>query len=210
MSCAARRGLRGRHAQFPRASRRSRLACATCDALGHRHDPHARRLPHRVAAQAVAARDKQRQADGAASTGPSPAPQRGGIVTLNCYDPEGHLLDYRRVEELATAHPHLAAHRLLLQPRRGRNGGGPDEGPHPAAAEAADLDLTLPRFLQVSSPRRNGKSAGAIRVSFGIASNFADAWRFLQFASTLRDQTRLTIGEATFDIESCRVIRDGS
>ena len=26
---------------------------------------------------------------------------RGAIVTMNFYDPDGHLLDYRRVEELA-------------------------------------------------------------------------------------------------------------
>jgi hypothetical protein len=69
--------------------------------------------------------------------------------------------------------------------------------------------LTLPRFLQVIT-HRSGKSAGAIRVSFGIASNFGDALRFLTFAERLRDQTRLTMGEVTFDIESCRVIRDGS
>ena len=25
---------------------------------------------------------------------------RGGTITLNFYDPDGHLLDYRRVEEL--------------------------------------------------------------------------------------------------------------
>ena len=49
-----------------------------------------------------------------------------------------------------------------------------------------------------------------IRVSLGIVSNFADVYRFMQFAETLRDQTRLTIGDVTFDIESCRVIRDGS
>jgi len=35
-------------------------------------------------------------------------------------------------------------------------------------------------------------------------------WRFLRFAADLRDQTRLTIGDVTFDVESCRVIRDGS
>jgi hypothetical protein len=57
---------------------------------------------------------------------------------------------------------------------------------------------------------RGGKSAGAIRVSLGIASNFADVQHFLDFARTFRDQTRMTVGEATFDIESCRVIRDGS
>jgi hypothetical protein len=43
-----------------------------------------------------------------------------------------------------------------------------------------------------------------------MASNFADIERFLKFASGLRDQTTLTIGLVTFDIESCRVIRDGS
>jgi len=32
----------------------------------------------------------------------------------------------------------------------------------------------------------------------------------VQFAEGLREQTRLTMGEVTFDIESCRVIRDGS
>ena len=57
---------------------------------------------------------------------------------------------------------------------------------------------------------RGGKSAGAIRASFGIASNLPDAQRFVAFAERLRDQTRLTMGDVTFDIESCRVIRDGS
>jgi len=33
--------------------------------------------------------------------GPLTTTMRGGIVTMNFYDPEGHLLDYRRVEELA-------------------------------------------------------------------------------------------------------------
>jgi hypothetical protein len=67
----------------------------------------------------------------------------------------------------------------------------------------------LPRFLQLMQDR-GGKSAGAIRVSFGVASNFADAERFLRFAAGFRDQATLTIGKAAFDIESCRVVRDGS
>ena len=69
--------------------------------------------------------------------------------------------------------------------------------------------MNLPRFIQVIT-HRGGKSAGAIRASFGLASNFADAGRFVEFAAGLRDQTRMTMGEVTFDIESCRVIRDGS
>ena len=77
------------------------------------------------------------------------------------------------------------------------------------AGAAGGPDMTLPRFMQVIQ-HRGGKSAGAIRVSLGIVSNFADVYRFVQFASGLKDQTRLTIGEVTFDIESCRVIRDGA
>ena len=57
-------------------------------------------------------------------------------------------------------------------------------------------DTTLARFLEIVTAR-GGKSAGAIRVSFGLASNFADAERFVQFASSFRDQSRLAIGEAT-------------
>jgi hypothetical protein len=47
-------------------------------------------------------------------------------------------------------------------------------------------------------------------VSLGLPSNFADVYRFVQFAAGLRDQSRISVVEATFDIESCRVIRDGS
>ena len=70
--------------------------------------------------------------------------------------------------------------------------------------------MTLPRFLQVIQ-HRGGKSAGAIRVSLGPRQQLQRR-RGASFGSlpTFRDQTRLTIGDVTFDIESCRVIRDGS
>jgi len=70
-------------------------------------------------------------------------------------------------------------------------------------------DMTLPYFVQFMQ-HRGGNSAGAIRVSLGIASNRLDVDRFCRFAANLRDQSRLALGEVTFDIESCRVIRDGS
>jgi hypothetical protein len=33
--------------------------------------------------------------------------------------------------------------------------------------------------------------------------------RFLHFVAGFRDQTALTVGSVSFDIESCRVLRDG-
>jgi selenocysteine lyase/cysteine desulfurase len=140
--------------------------------------------------------------------GPVTSHMRGGTVTLNFYDPDGHLLDYRRVEELA------ADWRISLRTGCFCNPGAGETAEWITiedidAAVASGTDMNLPRFLQFIT-HRGGKSAGAIRISLGIVSNFADVERFLDFAAGFRDQARLTIGEASFDIESCRVIRDGS
>ena len=140
--------------------------------------------------------------------GPITTAGRGGIITMNFYDPAGHLVDYRRVEELAGQQGISLRTGCFCNPGPGETAEDITEADIVAGLEA-NPGLTLPLFLQMIT-HRGGKSAGAMRVSFGIASNFADAQRFYEFASTLRDQTRLTIGEATFDIESCRVIRDGS
>ena len=140
--------------------------------------------------------------------GPITSAARGGIVTMNFYDPEGHLIDYRRVEELAGQERISIRTGCFCNPGAGEAAEGLTED-DVAAAIRESPDMTMPRFLQFIT-HRDGKSAGAIRVSLGLASNFADVERFVRFAAGLRDQTRLTMGEVTFDIESCRVIRDGS
>ena len=77
------------------------------------------------------------------------------------------------------------------------------------AALELDANMNLGRFLELVTSR-GGKSAGAMRVSLGLVSNFADAYRFIQFAESLRDQTRLAIGSVTCDIAAGRAIRDGA
>jgi selenocysteine lyase/cysteine desulfurase len=140
--------------------------------------------------------------------GPLTTRMRGGIVTMNIYDPAGHLLDYRRVEEMAGELRISLRTGCFCNPGAGETAEGITEE-DVTAALAIREDLTLARFLDIVTAR-GGKSAGAIRVSFGLASNFSDAERFVQFVTSLRDQSRLAIGEATFDIESCRIMRDGS
>ncbi len=139
--------------------------------------------------------------------GPTTTATRGGTVAFNLYDPDGHLLDYRRVEELA------AARRISLRTGCFCNPGAGEAAEELTEADmlagAAEADMSLPRFLRVIE-HRAGKSAGAIRVSYGLASNFADAQQVVEFVAGLRDQTRLAIGDIAFDIESCRIIRDGS
>jgi selenocysteine lyase/cysteine desulfurase len=140
--------------------------------------------------------------------GPASTSMRGGTVTMNFYDPGGRLLDYRRIDELAGLERISLRTGCFCNPGAGETAEGLSEDDMRSAV-AEDADITLPRFLQVIQ-HRSGKSAGAIRVSLGVASNFTDVERFVQFAAGFRDQSTLAIGAASFDIESCRVIRDGS
>jgi selenocysteine lyase/cysteine desulfurase len=140
--------------------------------------------------------------------GPTNTIMRGGTITMNFYDPEERLLDYRRVEELANAEGISLRTGCFCNPGAGEIAesltaedmiAGLNSGP----------DLSLPLFLRVIQHRGN-KSAGAIRISVGLATNFFDVYRFLHFAAGFRDKTNMNIGEVTYDIQSCRVIRDGS
>jgi molybdenum cofactor sulfurtransferase len=140
--------------------------------------------------------------------GPMTTSMRGGVVTMNFYDPDGHLLDYRRIEELAGGQRISLRTGCFCNPGTGETAEHITEDDILAALDQSH-DMSLPRFLQFIT-HRGGKSAGAIRVSVGIASTFADVQRFLAFAASMRDQTRLSIGATSFDIASCRIIRDGS
>jgi molybdenum cofactor sulfurtransferase len=140
--------------------------------------------------------------------GPANTEARGGTVTLNLYDSQGHLLDYRRVEELAGAENISLRTGCFCNPGAGEIAEGLTEEDMRAGFNMG-ADINLQSFIRLMQERGH-KSAGAIRASIGLATNFADVWRFLRFISGFRDQTRLTIGDVSFDIESCRIIRDGS
>lgn len=140
--------------------------------------------------------------------GPANTDQRGGTVTMNFYDPQGHLVDYRRVEELASEQGISLRTGCFCNPGAGEAAEGIEEADLRGGVAEVGQQINLPRFLQYLQAN-GGKSAGAIRVSLGLASNALDVQRFLDFAAGFRDQTALTIGTVSFDILSCRVVRDG-
>lgn len=116
--------------------------------------------------------------------GPGARGPRGGTVTMNFYDAEGEVIDHTRIEELAS--------RARISLRTGcfcNPGGG--ESALGLSAEALAACFHGPaarrsRFtLEDLRLCTDAKSTGAVRVSFGIASNFADAWRFAGFARSL-------------------------
>jgi selenocysteine lyase/cysteine desulfurase len=140
--------------------------------------------------------------------GPASTRMRGGTVTLNFYDPDDRLLDYRRIEELANAEGISLRTGCFCNPGAGEIAEGLTQEDM-LAGLAESEDMTLPRFMQVIQHRGN-KSVGAVRISVGLVSTFEDVYRFMQFAASFRDKTNLNIGKVTFDIVACRIIRDGS
>jgi len=140
--------------------------------------------------------------------GPVSMKMRGGTITFNLYDPEEHLLDYRRIEELANDEGISLRTGCFCNPGAGEIAEGLTREDMEACLKRG-LDIDLPSFVQVIEHRGN-KSAGAVRVSVGIASNFADVYRFMDFLSRFRDRTNLKIGRVKFDILRCRKLREGS
>ena len=119
--------------------------------------------------------------------GPGARGPRGGTVTMNFYDPEGGVIDHLRIEELA------AQERISIRTGCFCNPGG---GEAALGLRAEELSACFHRAEEEHRSRFtledlrmciDAKSTGAVRASFGIASNFADAWRFLEFARSLKD-----------------------
>jgi selenocysteine lyase/cysteine desulfurase len=116
---------------------------------------------------------------------------RGGTVTFNCYDPDGHLIDYRRVEELASAQNISLRTGCFCNPGAGEIA----HGLTPAdmdAAFAAEGTMTYVELIGLMEAR--GKGVSAVRISTGLATTFADVYRFMAFVAQLRDQSVAELG----------------
>ncbi len=114
--------------------------------------------------------------------GPGARGSRGGTITMNFYDAAGVVVDHHRVEEEA------ARHRISLRSGCFCNPGGGETALSISKTEIIGC-FNQPWVQQTSrfTPDDfrlcvDGKGTGAVRVSFGIASNFQDAARFVEFA----------------------------
>lgn len=113
--------------------------------------------------------------------GPTTTEKRGGTITLNFYDGNDHLVDHRKVEE-----------RTNLANISIRTGCFCNPGAGEVALEISQPELVT-CFAQPAERLTlddfrvciHGKNSGAVRISVGIASNFADVFRFMQYVRQL-------------------------
>lgn len=115
--------------------------------------------------------------------GPVSTQQRGGTITLNFYDRQGHFIDHRWVEQ--------QANKANISLRTGCfcNPGGGELALGISAEELAVCFGPAKERLTIDEFRRciDAKSSGAVRISVGLVSTFADVYRFSQFAQSLVD-----------------------
>jgi len=140
--------------------------------------------------------------------GPVSTENRGGTISFNLYDPNGTLIDFRRVEEMANEQNISLRTGCFCNPGVNEIAEGLTEA-EMNAGFASGKRMDYPYFLSILE-HQDGKSAGAIRVSMGIASNFNDVYQFVEFIKTFIDQSSQKIGRVSFDIQTCRRLRDGS
>ena len=115
--------------------------------------------------------------------GPTATVSRGANIALNFLQPDGQTVDERLVDQLA-ANEHISIRTgCFCNPGAGEvalhivN----DEMP----PEVDGRQMTMGEYLELLGL----PTAGAVRVSMGVATNFDDVWKFAQFAQTFTDKT---------------------
>ncbi len=115
--------------------------------------------------------------------GPTSTERRGGAVTVNFYNAEGIALDHRYVEEQANASNISLRTGCFCNP-------GAGEVALEISRVELDVCFTSPGHedrLSLDDFRIciDGKSAGAVRISIGMVTNYKDVQQFLAFTRSL-------------------------
>ena len=116
--------------------------------------------------------------------GPLDMEYRGGTVTMNFYDAEGRFFDHRLIEAQANEANISLRTGCFCNPGGGEIALGISSGELTSCFSQPNARITLDDFRLCI----DGKSTGAVRVSVGAMSNFADVYSFLQFAHSFIDK----------------------
>jgi molybdenum cofactor sulfurtransferase len=118
--------------------------------------------------------------------GPTDMIARGGTIAFNLLDSQGEMLDVRLVETLANRANISLRTGCFCNPGAGENAF--QLTVDDVVACSTDISsLTYERYVAALSAHTGRNVTGAIRVSLGIASDFADVYHFLRFLHTFVD-----------------------
>ncbi len=123
--------------------------------------------------------------------GPLDTHMRGGTVTMNFYDPDGRFFDHLLVEQEAARVNISLRTGCFCNPGGGEVALGISQPELVACFSKPDERLTLDDLRLCI----DGKSSGAVRVSVGVVSNFADVYAFVRFVRGFVDRRVESQGE---------------
>lgn len=123
--------------------------------------------------------------------GPVETDRRGGTITVNFFDPNGDYFDFRMIEAEANTRNISLRTGCFCNPGAGEVMNNLTEDEMRECFQNEER-MTFEQFLMVM----DGRATGAVRVSLGIASNFADVYRFMSFAETWLDRQAEAVDES--------------
>ena len=161
--------------------------------IGLRHierigiDTIARRV-ERLGTWMLEALQRLRHSDGGPATrvyGPTTWDRRGATIAFNFLHPDGRVVDERFVDDVAAAHSISVRTGCFCNSGAGETAFSISKDTL-IGAEFAEGMILDDYIRLVGMP-----TGGAVRVSLGLATNFADVYRFMAFATEFRDITEV-------------------
>lgn len=119
--------------------------------------------------------------------GPVDTAMRGGTIACNLYDPHEAIFDFRYIEHAANEH------NISLRTGCFCNPGAGELALQISADAMRDTfaqneRMTFEQFVEAMTRQTDIQAAGAVRISVGIATTFADIYRFMNFAESFVDR----------------------
>jgi molybdenum cofactor sulfurtransferase len=119
--------------------------------------------------------------------GPEDTRSRGATIAMNFTDPRGELVDSGLVQRCASSAGISLRSGCQCNPGARDAALAPSEAPMVAPSTGKE-QMGAEQFPEAI----DGKKAGVLRVSLGLASTFADVYRFWEFARIFGDTARTT------------------
>jgi selenocysteine lyase/cysteine desulfurase len=132
-----------------------------------------------------------RHSDGSPATciyGPTTWDRRGATISFNFLHPDGSAIDERYVDVVA------APHRISVRTGCFCNSGAGETAFSISKDTLIGAEFAEGMILDDYIRLIGMPTGGAVRVSLGIATNFADVYRFMHFATEFRDVTSVPDG----------------
>jgi selenocysteine lyase/cysteine desulfurase len=140
--------------------------------------------------------------------GPTDLVDRGGTIAFSLDDPDGVRFDYRKVEALANRENISLRTGCFCNP-------GTGEIVHNLTRDEMAQAFNRPEAMTFDyffdwARTEHGRNPSTIRISVGIATNFADVYRFMNFLASFIDKPEATIQTVEVEYPAYNLVRDSA